>query len=220
MTIERFVVLALGSLLIMEAGAVWPESCGQESKGASQADDRARLQGAWTVTKVNISGKDVEDRGLSGATFTFHGDELTIASPHEPAERYAIGLENSAGLRAMTTRRIEPGAGPSGWMIYELKSPTLKIAFHETLQKRPNSLDPGEGLIVLDLARQEKPLDQGPAPAPATASRRVDAHPKGCWFALFSPDGRTLATGGADALVRLWDVATLAPKKTFRGHTA
>jgi uncharacterized protein (TIGR03067 family) len=129
MRIERFVVLAIGLLLLMEAGAVWTESCAQESKRASQGDDHAQLQGAWTVTRVCINGKDFDDRGLSHATFTFHGDELAVASRREPAEWYAIGLQSSAEPRAMTTRRIEPGSAPSGWMIYALKSPPLKIAF-------------------------------------------------------------------------------------------
>ncbi len=54
-----------------------------------------------------------------------------------------------------------------------------------------------------------------PRPHPGASN----AHPGGCWFALFSPDGKTLATGGADWLVRLWDVAPLTPGKTFRGTT-
>jgi uncharacterized protein (TIGR03067 family) len=218
MPVERFVIWTMGLLLFAGPGAFRPALYAQEPKGASQASDLARLQGAWTVTKVNIDGKDVDDRGFSNATFTFRGNELTIASRHEPEEKYAIGLDILAEPRAMTTRRLGPGVVVSGWMIYALKGPTLRIGFDETLRKKPKGFAPEAGLIVLDLARQASPPE--PAPAPAIGSRRVEAHPKGCWFALFSPDGKTLATGGADWLVRLWDVATLTPGKTFSGHSS
>jgi WD40 repeat protein len=35
----------------------------------------------------------------------------------------------------------------------------------------------------------------------------------------FAPDGRTLATGGDDATIKLWNLASLQQTATLRGHT-
>src|SRR5882724_13614166 len=41
------------------------------------------------------------------------------------------------------------------------------------------------------------------------------------WVAAvaFAPDGKTLASAGADNVVRLWEVGTWKPKGVLKGHT-
>src|SRR5262245_1572013 len=46
----------------------------------------------------------------------------------------------------------------------------------------------------------------------------LPAHDGGAACVAFAPGGATLATGGADAAVKLWDAATWQPRATLAGH--
>src|SRR5262249_7981969 len=47
---------------------------------------------------------------------------------------------------------------------------------------------------------------------------RIDGPPKGLWTLALAPDGRLLAAGGNDGLVRLWDVRTGREVGRLEGH--
>ena len=45
-------------------------------------------------------------------------------------------------------------------------------------------------------------------------------HSHGVWTVAYAPDGQTLASGGVDRYVRLWDIETGRLLRSLRGHTA
>src|SRR5882724_5366330 len=55
------------------------------------------------------------------------------------------------------------------------------------------------------------------APQEAAAPAAL-AHPKPVHSVVFSPDSRTLLSGGDDGNVRVWDVATRREVRRWKGH--
>lgn len=48
---------------------------------------------------------------------------------------------------------------------------------------------------------------------------KLEGHTNKIFAAVFSPDGKTLATGAADQTIRLWNVESLQEQRVLKGHT-
>ena len=48
----------------------------------------------------------------------------------------------------------------------------------------------------------------------------LQGHTDSVWSVAFSPDGKTLASGGSHSTIKLWDVQTGKETATLKGHKA
>ncbi|MGZ5662400.1 MAG: WD40 repeat domain-containing protein, partial [Usitatibacter sp.] len=102
-----------------------------------------------------------------------------------------------------------------------------RTALQRVYDKRPDGPTP----VTLEgerIARRLSAIEEGssvsPAPAPAAAAvekiigkeiRSVAAHGSATNAMAFSPDGRTLATAGADGTLKLWDIQSAKLRRAY-----
>jgi WD40 repeat protein len=128
-----------------------------------------------------------------------HGGDVLLASP-DGARLVVVNGVETLMLAAVSFRLLRP-------FPHELARPQVFAAALSPHDGRTLALRPDDGPIwFLDLV---------------TGRRRVGGRHEGnAWSVRFSPDGKTLATGGGDGSVKVWDVASGQLRETFQGHEA
>jgi uncharacterized protein (TIGR03067 family) len=101
-----------------------------------------KLEGAWEVAGATMNGKATGDRSLLEGQWKFHGNELVLSSPQKGTGRFALKVDTKAEPKALKLTAIEPANLAAGWMLFAWEGATLKIAFYDNLQGRPEGFEP------------------------------------------------------------------------------
>jgi uncharacterized protein (TIGR03067 family) len=115
------------------------------------------LQGSWSVVSATMNGRECRDASILESGWLFKGNELFLQSPQKGKVRFALKMDTNAELKAFHLTPVEPANEVSGWMLFSREGQSLKIAFYDNLQGRPESFEPREPrskpeLIVVTLS--------------------------------------------------------------------
>ena len=100
------------------------------------------LQGSWVVAKATMNGKETRDRALLEGNWKFQGNELILESRQKGTVRFTIQIDEKAKPKAFHITSVEPSNSGSGWMLFSREANTLKIAFYDNLEGRPEGFEP------------------------------------------------------------------------------
>jgi uncharacterized protein (TIGR03067 family) len=112
------------------------------------------LTGVWLVASVTMEGAPDFDSKLSGSTWSFTNNELSVERRTGETARYLVRMEQQAKPRAFALMPIAPTTEPPGVMIYSREGERLRIAFIDGMTGRPTGFEPrGKQVVVMLVAR-------------------------------------------------------------------
>jgi WD40 repeat protein/serine/threonine protein kinase len=156
--------------------------------------ERKTLSPEWIPTKATVRKARLE--GLARRV------DLSVADARSEAEE-SLTKELQSFCRAHpATDEADAAAG----LLARLRWPIDNLS-HEQLSS-----------AILAACTGESPAGDFPELVGVFGNPEL-AHWRGVWSARMSPDGTTVASGGDDGIVCLWDVAGTKPVRTLRHHT-
>lgn len=134
------------------------------------------LQGAWTVTTLEMDGRQVPSGMLGGARIVVQGDRFTSTGMGATYEG-TLELDASSTPRQINMKfSVGPEKGNINPGIYDLQGNTLKLCLATRGDARPSSFAsaPGSGVAFETLTRGEPEIDENmtsksPKAVPASA---------------------------------------------------
>lgn len=190
--------------------AGWQDTIGDKAQMLSGGDAK--------LTSVAISPD-----GQTIAAGTDDGAVRVWESADAFAESRAVGSghEGRVTSLAMSSDGLIAAAGVDGdvtfWSSVARQSMPPIIGDSEIFSV---AFDPSGHHLAVGRANGTIQLFEIVGPVAVEATSRRDAHPGGVMGLAFSPDGKLLASGGADSRVRVWKPNTIEPVKEMSGHTA
>src|SRR5262249_38615075 len=149
----------------------------------------------------------------------------------DPASRFATAKEVARLLRRGLTQ-VQTGAESSATLETLVpRRPARQrrvVAIVALLAGRLlAALGAGVGVLVLPPPPHDRGATETPPAGPPAAqgpvllrpSQSLKQHTAGVQTLAFSPDGKTLASGGFDRIILLWDTQTWKPREPLEGHT-
>ena len=112
-----------------------------------------RLAGSWEVVSLTVDGDPSHDDEMAGARLTFGGDRLAIDTAAGEHLEFALRVEPRSRPCAFHATPRNAATEPSGWMLYETDGTTLRLGFHDNLERRASGFDSRDDMVVLRLSR-------------------------------------------------------------------
>jgi len=166
------------------------------------------VDGEWLAGGGSDGEVHVWKRETGSPRQGLHGHQAYVVRLRfSPDGRYLVSVgEDGETLRWDATRLAE-----QQWPSQLLPPTTMREQSHFDFSEDGKRLATGDGfdgILVLDVGTGKSLLSIPQAHGGIVVGVR------------FSRDGRWIASGGTDNVVRLWDAATGAPVETLIGHTS
>jgi len=165
-----------GSVAARQAAAEGPE------KGATMKSDLEKLQGAWSVSTLEIDGRKMAENIFAGSKIVLNGRKFTTISMGA-TYKGTFKIDAASTPKTLDLNFTEgPEKGNTSLGIYELDGATWKICLTVSSKVRPKEFatraGSGHALETLKRDKNEKstnPLDKARGKDPVAESRNDPA---------------------------------------------